>query len=316
MGLMAMAGFLLVKTGKLDAGVTIGISNILIYIVLPCIIVNSMQREFDPGEGRLLLAALLMSLISYGVFILFAQLTLRRSGNGDANVGLERFVYVLPNTGYIGIPLVDAVLGEDGVFFLTAYIVLFNLIMFSYGRYQLSKDGESRGFCKAARPFSKESVARSLINPATMGLLIGGFFYLTGIRLPYVPMTLVQGFTGLNSVLSMVLIGVFLAQTDLRSLFRFPRGIMISLVRLVVLPLIVIILLKIIDFTWLVQDDRLVKTTIIIASCTPASVASSFMSELCGADHLYGAKLVVASTVLSIATMPAVLMLWEWVSSL
>lgn len=309
MALIVLVGFSLVRFGKMKTDVTLGLSNLLVYAVLPCVIIGAMQRDFDPDEARLLLLSAVLTVLSYIICITFAQLVLRRKGR--PNTGLERFAVVQPNTGYVGIPLVQAVLGADGVFLLTAYIVIFNLIMFSYGRYQLSCDGEERGLVKAASPFSPESILRSAVNPASVSVVIGLGMYLLGIRLPAVPMAVVNGLSGLNSVVSMLLIGIFLSQIDFRFLRHFSRGFIICLVRLVVLPVILMAVLAVIRLGWLTADEMLLKTTIVIAASTPVAVAASFMAELCGADNLYGTNLVVVSTLLSILTMPLILLLWE-----
>lgn len=314
MAIFALIGLALVRTNKLLPETSIGMSNILIYAVTPCIIIGAMQRDYAAGEARAFLLALLLSAATYMVSIAFAQFAVPRGGK-NPNAGIERFAAVMPNTGYIGIPLVQAVLGSDGVFFLTAYIVCFNLVMFSYGRYQLSKDGEARGLVKAAKPLSRESVRRSLVNPASVSVLLGGALYLSGIRLPSIPATVVSGLSGLNSVLSMLLVGIFLSKADLRVLARFSRGLLVCAMRLVLLPLLLMLLIAPLDVSWFTSDGTLVKTTLIIASCTPVSVSTAFMGELCGADNLYGTNLVVVSTLLSVATLPLMLLLWDFISA-
>lgn len=317
MSIIVMVGFVLVRFGKLSPGVTVSMSNLLIYAVLPCVIIGTMQRDFQPDEALLLLFSALLAALAYFIFILIAQLFLRRSKR--QNTGVERFALVQPNTGYIGIPLVQAVLGKDGVFLLTAYIVLFNLIAFSYGRYQLSCDGEERGLAKAVRPLSAESIRRSLVNPASVSVAIGLTLYLLNLRLPDVLLSTMDALSGLNSVISMLLIGIFLTQIDVHSLFqasRLWRVLLISLLRLIVLPFILMLVLAALDMSWLGANEDLLKTTIVIAASTPVAVAASFMAELYGGDNLYGANLAVVSTILSVVTMPLMILLWTVLSAI
>ena len=89
-----------------------------LYAVTPGVIISAMQREYDAAEAGALLTALLLAAGTHLSFILLARLRIReRSGN--QNIGVERFALVMSNSSYIGIPMVQAVLGEDGVFFLT-----------------------------------------------------------------------------------------------------------------------------------------------------------------------------------------------------
>ena len=118
MVLIALIGYLLVRGRKLDPLCTVSLSNILLYAVTPGVIISAMQREYDAAEAGALLTALLLAAGTHLIFILLARLLIReRSGN--QNIGVERFALVMSNSSYIGIPMVQAVLGEDGVFFLT-----------------------------------------------------------------------------------------------------------------------------------------------------------------------------------------------------
>ena len=310
MGLIALGGFLLVRLGKLDPAISKSISNLLLYIVAGCIILNALQRDFDPQEARGLAVAFLLALLSYLTCILGAHLLIR-TRKSNLNAGIERFALVMPNAGYIGIPLVQAVLGADGVFYLTAYIVCFNLLLFSYGRTQLLADGFAQGRGTAVRPLSKETVMKSLINPATLCTALGLILYLAQIRLPAFLLGTAKSYADVNTVLSMVLIGMFLSQTDLKSLVRFGRGFLICFMRLIVLPLVCMLAIGLIDIGASVSDPYTVKTAMVIAATTPCGVATAFMGEVCEADHLYGSRLVCASTILSIITLPVMLLLWE-----
>lgn len=315
MAVYVLAGFALVKTGKVDANVSRSLSNILIYAVTPGVILNALQREYIAHEARSFVLALGLSLLSFCICIAAAHL-LVRPGRCKDRTGMERFSLVMPNAGYIGIPLAQAVLGEAGAFFLTAYLVMFNLLLFSYGRFQLLSDGARRGGGAMPRAFSRESFSKSLINPATVSTVIGGVLYFCNFRLPAPLLGAVKGFAGLNSVLSMLLIGVFVSQTDLKSLPRFTRGFYLGALRLFALPLAVMGVLLFMDFSAFVPDAGMVKTAVVVAACTPVSVASSFMGELCGADNLHAVKLITLSTLISIFSMPVMLLVWDSLNAL
>lgn len=313
MAIIVVCGYLLVRLGKLSTGASKSFSNILIYVVTPCIIINSMQREFVPEQAKVLLLSLLLSAMAFAVFILTAQLLLRR-GRERESIGVERFALCMPNAGYVGIPLVSAVLGEDGVFLLTAYLVVFNLLMFSYGRFQLTRDGAGQASSRAG--ISRAMARQCLVNPATVSVAAGAGLYLLNIRLPSVLGAAVSTFADLNLVLSMLLLGIFISQTEVRKILAIPRAYLVALFRLVVTPIVVMLILLVIDVSWFASDPYLCRTTIVILSATPSAVATSFMAELSGADSLYGSKLVIVSTLLSVVTMPCVLLLWEFILKL
>ena len=143
MCLMAAISYILVEKNKISPQATKSFSGILLYVVTPCVILSSMQRPFIAEEAWGLGAALLLSLVLQLVFIGLAHLIIPKKNN--LNIGVERFAMVMSNTGYIGIPMAQAVLGPDGVFFISANIIVFNLILFSYARLQLLRDGIRHG---------------------------------------------------------------------------------------------------------------------------------------------------------------------------
>lgn len=311
MALFAAIGYILVKVKKLEPSASKSISNVLIYGVTPGVIIHALQREFDITRARMLLLSFILSAMAFAVFILAAQLLCRRGKR--QNIGCDRFAMTLPNAGYVGIPLVQAVLGEEGVFLLTAYLVCFNLLMFSYGRFQLLRDGEELGAIEGPVRVSGPMLRQCLINPATISVAVGVSLYLLNIRLPDVLLSVTSGLAGLNSVLSMLLIGMFLSLTNMSSVLRFRRGYLISAMRLVALPAVVMALLLLPDVSRFTNDPYLSLTTIFILSCTPSAVATSFMGELCGANHLYAAKMVIISTLMSVVTLPLMLLVWDFV---
>lgn len=315
MCLYALCGYILAKSGKLPERFTVGLSNLLVYVATPSIIIFSMQRPYSADEAKALVLAFLLAGGSYGLCILFAYLFIhRRSGLNTA--GVDRFSIVLPNTGYIGIPLVQAVLGEEGVFFLTAYVVGFNLLLFSWARHQLLLDAQNYGGPPAGSPFSADSLRRSLINPATISVTIGLTLYFSGISLPPLLLGALEGTGALNSVLAMFIVGIFLSQTKLRTLFCFPRGLLISAIRLLLLPLITLFLIAMLPLEGFGPYAPIVKTVTVIAASTPVGTAASYMSELCGADNIYGVRLVLLSCILSLVTLPVILLIWDFACAL
>lgn len=309
MVLIALIGYLLVRGKKLDTRCTVSLSNILLYAVTPGVIISAMQREYDAAEAKALLVALLLAAGTHLLFILAARLLIRERSENQ-NIGVERFALVMSNSSYIGIPMVQAVLGEDGVFFLTAYLVAFNLCLYSYGRLMMIADSARRGL--EQEPDFKKSLQQCLINPATISVAVGVALYLLQIELPGVLLTVAQGFRGLNTVLSMLLVGIFISQADLKQVFCSARGIILALLRLVALPLVLMLLLAALDLSGFVPDGYLVKTTIVIAACAPTAVAASFMGELYGGDSIYAVRLIVLSTLMSVVSMPLMLLIWEW----
>ena len=101
-------------------------SNIMIYFVTPCLIINSFSIEFDPKKLKGLLITFVSSFAIHLIAIILASLIFR--GNNKNKISVLRFAAIFSNAGFMGIPLQEAVLGPDGVFYGSVYVAVFNII--------------------------------------------------------------------------------------------------------------------------------------------------------------------------------------------
>ena len=102
------------------------ISNLLLNIVNPCLILTVYQTDYNSDLVAGLLVSFAAAILSHIVAILISTLLIRKGSSAD--FGLERYASVYSNCGFIGIPLIGSVLGDTGVFYLTAYMTVFNLL--------------------------------------------------------------------------------------------------------------------------------------------------------------------------------------------
>lgn len=103
------------------------VSNLLLLVVNPFVIITTYQTDYKPELVRGLLISFGAAVLCHIVGILVTTLLIRPKGSPDANI--ERYNAMYSNCGFIGIPLINSVLGSNGVFFLSAYIVVFNLVL-------------------------------------------------------------------------------------------------------------------------------------------------------------------------------------------
>ena len=184
------------------------LSFILTRIVAPCVVIDSFQREFDPALGKALILSVLCTCTAMGLSILVSHLIFRKNGS-HANFADKRFCVVFTNCGFMGLPLLDALYGSEGLFLGSAFIMVNNLLLWTYGVGQLSRDVPRA-----------ERLRNTFINPGVISNLIGLFCFLTPFKLPVVPATAVSYLASLNTPIAMIAVGAFLAQCDLRECFR------------------------------------------------------------------------------------------------
>jgi len=277
-----------------DASVK-GVVNVLILVVTPCLIVDCFQRPFDPARMKALGVAFGVALAAHAVLVLAAALLFRRMRCAEGTRCVLALATVFSNAGFMGIPLEHAIFGDDGVFFGIAYVVVFNLVMWSWG------------FCVMkgvdVRHLGGEQLRTVLVNPGTVGIAVGLPLFVCSMRLPEVVGEPVRLLAGLNTPLAMLVIGYHLAGAKLGAVLRMGGAYVAAGVRLVACPL------ALTAAFWFFRDrlDRTMMLSLVTASSAPVAAMVSMFAAKFGRDVDTSVGLVSGTTLLSIVTMPVVI---------
>ena len=184
---------------------TKSLSAVELNIVNPILIFMSYQSEYRSELMTGLMWSFILSLVSFALAITLAMVFVPKKS--DYSV-VQRFSVIYSNCGFMGIPLVKNIYGDEGVLYLTAYVTIFNLLVWTHG-YILMK-GE--------RDFS--SLKKALFSPSVIATIVGFVFYYTNIRLPEVPARSMQLISDMNTPLAMLIAGATVAQTSILKAFR------------------------------------------------------------------------------------------------
>lgn len=282
MFLLSGVGFVMVRAGKitLEGGKTIG--NILIYLSLPCVIVNSFTVDFTRERLIGLGLSALATAVLLGLSVLVSALAFRK----DA---VSCFASAFSNPGFFGVPVIAAVLGEDAVFYIAPFIALVNMLQWTYGVSRLTGQSPRQGL----------SLKRIFTAPFMVAIIIGLVLFFTGFRLPEILSSAVKTIAGLNTPLAMFSIGLYLSQCHFKELFCTLRLYKVSALRLLVIPAVSLALL-----TLLPAQYYPLKLAVLIAAACPVGSNVAVYAQLYGKDHSYAVETVVISTLLSILTLP------------
>ncbi len=256
-------------------------TTLLVKVVTPCLIVNSLiTADSDLTPLQMLLAAgtaALAILLAVGVSLLF----FRREPPDRQKV--LRFAVIFSNAGFMGLPLVQGILGSRGVVFGSFFIVMFNLICWTYG-YSMMGGGLN--------------IRTALLNPGVIGLVVGLPIYFLKISLPAVITEPVAFLSGLNTPLAMLVIGSYVARVDARAFLSDRSVYQVCLLRLVVCPAVFLAVLLLLR-----PEPELFISSVIQASAPVAANTVLFAVEY-HRDSELASKTVAVSTVLSILTIP------------
>lgn len=266
------------------------LTTILLYVVTPCVIISSLEREFDSALALQLAYMAGGSVVLIGGTYLFSMLLFRKQSYDDR--GVLRSSLALTNGGFMGIPLAGAVCGEEGIMFASIYVCIFTLFQWMVGYTMMS---------------GKVSIRKVLLNPGTIGLAIGILIFVFSVTLPSSVSSAVGMLADVNSPLAMVIIGAHLAQTKLFAALKDGRVYLISLLRLAILPLITLAILYFIPIPF----SSVGKITLLIEFAAPTAAAITMLAGKCGRNSQLASSLVAVTTLLSIVTMPLVIALGQ-----
>lgn len=282
--ILIAVGFVCNKTKLLSRTAVKEMTDFVLYIVTPCVIVNSYQREFDKSMLIGLLITLAVAFLSFAVNILLAHILVK-----DKDARREktlRFGSVFSNCGYMALPLQSAMLGDIGVFYGATYIAVFQIVLWTYGVVLMTGD------------LRKISPKKILLNPGVSSTVVGVLFYVLSVKIPFTVLEPIKFLAALNTPIPMVVVGFHLAGASLR-IKGFSTYLAIFL-RLIISPLIVVLGMY---FAGL-GGDVLVACTICAAA--PIAAATTMFSEKFDGDTALSATCVSVTTLLSIITMPVV----------
>ncbi len=288
--LMMAVGFVLYKIKWFtDTGMQ-QLTSILLYVATPCVMISSLERDFDVSLALQLLFMAAGSVILIGAAYLLSLLLFRKQESDDRCV--LRNAIALSNGGFMGIPLAGAVCGADGVMFASIFVCIFTLYQWVVGYTMMS---------------GKANIKKVLLNPGTVGLVIAVLVFIFSVKLPSPVSNAVGMLADLNSPLAMVIIGAHLAKANIIASLKDSRVYAISLLRLVLLPLAALALLLFIPVPFMLTG----KITLLIEFAAPTAATVSMLAGQCNRNSLLASSLVAVTTVLSIITMPLIIALGQ-----
>ncbi len=268
------------------------ISNVLLYIVTPLTIINAYQIPFDVYKLQELGITLCLALIAMVFMIIITKLCFPTLD------GIGQFGLCFPNCGFMGIPLIKAILGDEAVFYLSAYMVIFNLLAWTYGIYMVTRDRQYL------------SLKKGLLNPGTISVILGLVLFISPIKIPPLLFRGMESLANMNTPLAMIILGCYIAKMPWKKLLLNIKIYQLSLLRLVIFPLCIGILLMIVP-----EKYHIIKMTVYIASCAPAAVNTMIFAIQFQGNKDMGASFVSLSSLLSLLSMPLIISLSSWLWS-
>lgn len=282
-------GFACGKKGILTDESSKKITDIVLYVVTPCVMISAFQREFSMHLlGNILLTALCAT-ASIAATVFIAKLIFHDKNTARKKV--LQFSAIFSNCGFMSLPLQKAILGDDGWFYGSIFVAVFNVIVWSYGLVMMSGDKKQM------------SVKKLAFNPGIVGVLIALIIFVLRIKLPYIISQPIDYLAALNTPLPMLIIGFYLSQADLKKAFTDAGAYLAMAVRLAVVPLLSMFVMH------LLNVDPTIMIACVIASSAPTAATTTMFAAKYGRDVELSVSIVASTTLVSIITMPLIVAL-------
>lgn len=281
MALLVLVGIVLSRRGFLSEQGTKDLGAILIRVIIPVVIVKSYITTYTQERVMQLGLSFLLALLTYVVAMLISWFVFGKRRR------IENFAAAFCNAGFIGIPLAQALIGEDGVFFVAASIALLNLFQWTYGVYIMTDNRDA---------ISAKTILK---NPVVIAIVIGMILFLTQIPVPALVVNTLGYIAGMNTPVAMILLGTYMAKLPFKRLFLEKRAYLCVLFRLVVIPLVTLLIFKLIPV-----GDKTVMLAIFLAAATPVGANICVFAQQNNCDYELSVITVCLSTLLSAATVP------------
>ena len=292
--ILIAVGFVCGKIRLIDDAVAKKLTDIILMIAMPCVIVNAFQREYNP---KMLINLLITAGCAFCIHL--ATVIIVTAVFRDKDISRKkvlRFGTVFSNCAFMSIPLQEAVLGAEGVFYGAIFIGVFNLFSWTYGLVLMSGDKKQM------------SVKKIVTNPGILGVVIGVILFLCSVKLPPIIGEPIRYLGTLNTPVPMLIIGFYLSQVRFAEVFSEKKNYIASVLRLLLIPLAALGVMYLCG----VRGTMLV--SIVISASAPVAASCTMFATKYNGDTMLSVRLVALSTVLSVVTMPLVVALANFLS--
>ena len=289
MFILISIGFLCGKKGLINENAAKKMTDIILYVVTPCVMISAFQKEFSGDTAIKILIAAAAAIVILVFSTLLARLVIRDKNESRKKV--LQFSVIFSNCGFMSLPLQKELLGEDGWFYGSIFVAVFNIFVWTYGLLDMSGDKKQL------------SIKKIVFNPGIMGAAVAIILFVCRIKLPEIVIQPVTHLANLNTPVPMLIIGFYLSRAKLKDAFSDVGTYIAMSLRLVIIPVIVTFIMA------LLKLDKTMMIAFVIACSAPTAASTTMFAAKFNRDVELSVGVVAASTILSIITMPLIVSL-------
>lgn len=278
------------------------IFNIALPFMLLC---NFSKLNITPRILNNSIYVILLTFLSMLFMLLVSWLISRmiRMPKGEASIFKTHCVF--GNLVYLGFPLILALYGEEGLLYAGMFQLVSNMMIWTVGVIILNQ----------GKDLSVWQNVKHILNPNTYAVVIGFGMFLLSVKLPLVFMTSLGGLGDSTTYLSMVYIGAMMYHSSLKGFLNKREVYIFTLNKLIILPVILLLILSEVITFIPGGIDSVVIGVLVLLAAMPGMANVVIMAKIFGADDKLATANVAVSTVVSLFTLPFILLLIEMLIS-
>lgn len=292
--LMIFMGFLIVKAKLLNSEDSKILSIIVLYLIIPCVIINAFQVDYTPQTVKGLLIALAGSVMTQVILLIVVSILGRVFHLNEVEVASIYY----SNSGNLIVPIVMFILGKEWVLYGCVFMSVQLVFIWTHCKKIISRE-------------STYDWRKIVLNINMISIAIGIVLFLTRIHLPAIINNTLSAVGSMIGPASMIVTGMLFAGMDFKQIFASKRVYFVTFLRLIVVPAIALVLIKFSYFASLSSNGPKIMLIVFLAIITPSASTVTQMCQVYGNDSQYASAINVVTTLLAIITMPLMVMLFQ-----
>ena len=278
--LMIFMGYLIVKTGLVEDTDSKVLSKIILYLVIPCVIINAFQVDYTSDTVKGLLLAFIASVITQIILLIVISALGKLFHLNEVEIASIYY----SNSGNLIVPIVTFILGKEWVLYGCVFMSVQLIFIWTHCKKIISQEA-SYDWKKIVLNINMISIFIGNDSISSVGNMIGPA--------------------------SMIVTGMLFAGMDLKQIFTNKKVYFISVLRLIVLPIFALILIKLSHLAAFSADGDKIMLIVFLAIITPSASTVTQMCQVYGNDSQYASAINVVTTLFSTVTMPLLVMLFQ-----
>lgn len=292
--LMIFMGFLIVKAKLLNSEDSKVLSIIVLYLIIPCVIINAFQVDYTSQTVKGLLIALAGSVMTQVILLIVVSILGKVLHLNEVEVASIYY----SNSGNLIVPIVTFILGKEWVLYGCVFMSVQLVFIWTHCKKIISRE-------------SSYDWRKIVLNINMISIAIGIVLFLSRIHLPEDINSTLSAVGSMIGPASMIVTGMLFAGMDFKQIFASRRVYFVTFLRLIIVPTIALVLIKFSHLASLSSNGSKIMLIVFLAIITPSASTVTQMCQVYGNNSQYASAINVVTTLLAIITMPLMVMLFQ-----